>query len=307
MADDAKKKARAAERERASAIAEGNWVPAPQDKSKATWFRVAAIVLWVAAIAIELWVIFKILLPKGQEVIMWQIIAFLVAMAVLAIAGNLLWRKANRLDPASEKNKFRFFVQNQLGAIITVVAFLPLIILVFLDQDLSGKQKGIIGGIAIALAAAVFATGVETNPVSQEQIARERNVVQALTGQDQVWYSKKGSKFHVCKQAALVTGRIQPQNLVSGTVANAHGDGVDELTKLWPTEARKHCDVSEDKIQAVLSGATGLNAEELKKTLNPDEDGLVKAPASVPATPGNVTPIPSAPAPAPTTAQRPAA
>ena len=64
--------------------------------------------------------------------------------------------------------------------------------------------------------------------------------MQALTGQDQVWYSKKGSKFHVCKQAALVTGRIQPQNLTSGTVAQAHADGVDELTKLWPTEARKH-------------------------------------------------------------------
>ncbi|HNP56635.1 MAG TPA: hypothetical protein PK331_05190 [Gordonia sp. (in: high G+C Gram-positive bacteria)] len=307
MADEAKKKAKAAERERASAIAEGKWVPAPADKSKAVWFRVAAIVLWVAAIAIELWVIFKILLPDDKEVVTWQILVFLAAMAVLAIAGNLLWRKANRLDPASEQNKFRFFVQNQLGAIITVIAFLPLIILVFLDKDMDGKQKGIIGGIAIAIAAAVFATGVETNPVSQEQITRERNVVQALTGQDQVWYSKKGSKFHVCKQAALVTGRIQPQNLTSGTVAQAHADGVDELTKLWPTEARKHCDVPEDRIQAVLSGATGLNAEELKKTLNPDEDDMVKAPASVPATPNNVTPLPTkAPTTAPTTT-RPAA
>ena len=180
MADEAKKKAKAAERERASAIAEGKWVPAPADKSKAVWFRVAAIVLWVAAIAIELWVIFKILLPDDKEVVTWQILVFLAAMAVLAIAGNLLWRKANRLDPASEQNKFRFFVQNQLGAIITVIAFLPLIILVFLDKDMDGKQKGIIGGIAIAIAAAVFATGVETNPVSQEQITRERNVVQAL-------------------------------------------------------------------------------------------------------------------------------
>ena len=59
--------------------------------------------------------------------------------------------------------------------------------------------------------------------------------------------------------------------------------------------------------QAVLSGATGLNAEELKKTLNPDEDDMVKAPASVPATPNNVTLLPTkAPTTAPTTT-RPAA
>ncbi|NNG97942.1 hypothetical protein [Gordonia araii] len=302
---EAKKTAKSAERERASAIAEGNWVPTPESKSKAIWFRVAAIVLWVAAIGIELWVIFKILRPS-EPVNTWWLIGFLVAMAVLAIGGNLLWKKANRLDPASEKNKFRFFVQNQLGAIITVIAFLPLIILIFLDKDMDGKQKGIIGGIAIVLAGIVFATGVETDPVSSEQISRETNVVQNLTGKDEVWYSKKGSTFHVCEKAALITGRIKPENLTHGTVAEAHAAGVPRLTKLWTSEARNHCGVPEDRIQSVLSGATGLSADDLKDTLDPKDQGQIKAPASGVPTPNNVTPLPSTPAPAPNT-QRPAA
>ncbi|MFT4199467.1 hypothetical protein [Gordonia sp. (in: high G+C Gram-positive bacteria)] len=302
MADDKSKAAKAAERERAASIAEGNWVPSAQNKSKATWFRVAAIVLWIAAIAVELYLIFKIIVPGELGNKFTLAIILLVVMAVAALGGNLLWKKANHLDPASEKNKFRFFVQNQLGAIITILAFLPLIVLIFMDKNIDGKQKGILGGLAVILGAAVAVSGMDFNAVSSEQIARERNVVQALTGSDQVFYSKKGSKFHVCEQAALVTGRVQQANLTHGTVADAHAAGVKELTKLWPTEARKHCNVPEDKIQNVLSGGTGLTAGDLKDTLNPDEAGEVKAPATLP----SKAPAPSLPAPAPAS-QRPAA
>ena len=126
----------------------------------------AAIVLWVAAIAIELWVIFKILLPDDKEVVTWQILVFWPRWRS--------WRSRATFSGARPTVSTRVGAEqvpllrpNQLGAIITVIAFLPLIILVFLDKDMDGKQKGIIGGIAIAIAAAVFATGVETNPVSQ--------------------------------------------------------------------------------------------------------------------------------------------
>ncbi|NKF33718.1 hypothetical protein HER21_45665, partial [Pseudomonas sp. BGM005] len=55
------------------------------------------------------------------------LLVLLVVIAVLAITGSILWKKANRLDPARKSETVRFFVQNQLGAIIAIVAFLPLI------------------------------------------------------------------------------------------------------------------------------------------------------------------------------------
>ena len=47
------------------------------------------------------------------------LIGLLVGIAVFAIAGNLMWKAANKHDPASKAERSRFFVQNQLGAIIT--------------------------------------------------------------------------------------------------------------------------------------------------------------------------------------------
>jgi len=59
-----------------------------------------------------------------------------------------MWKRANKHDPASREDKVRFFVQNQLGAIITLIAFLPLLAMVFLDKDMDPKTKKVAGGSA---------------------------------------------------------------------------------------------------------------------------------------------------------------
>jgi len=64
------------------------------------------------------------------------LIGLLVVIAVFAMLGSVLWKKSNRHDPATKAEPFKFFVQNQLGAIITVLAFLPLLALIFLDKDM---------------------------------------------------------------------------------------------------------------------------------------------------------------------------
>ncbi|HEU4849650.1 MAG TPA: hypothetical protein VFS93_04495, partial [Terrimesophilobacter sp.] len=128
--------------------AESNWKPTAESKSKAGRFRIIAAVLWVLAIATEAFAIFWLLRQVPFET--WHLIlliGLLVVIAGLAIGGSLLWKKANRLDPASKKDKVRFFVQNQLGAIVTAIAFLPLIVMILLNKDMDGKQKGIAGGI----------------------------------------------------------------------------------------------------------------------------------------------------------------
>ncbi len=57
-----------------------------------------------------------------------------------------MWKAANKQDPASKADKARFLFQNQLGAIITLIAFVPLIVLIFMDKDMDPKNKKIAGG-----------------------------------------------------------------------------------------------------------------------------------------------------------------
>ena len=86
-------------------------------KKRATCKRVRAIVCWVIAIAFEVIGILKL-----TNVIDWfselELSTFLIICIVLdlifVIIGSLLWKKANHIDPASEKNKTKFWLWNNL-------------------------------------------------------------------------------------------------------------------------------------------------------------------------------------------------
>lgn len=119
------------------------WTPTPEAKKQATTFRWIAGALWLVAIVAEAVSIFWLLrqrefvgddgelvrnpdtgLLESQDATaqfpQWAfitLIVVLVVIAVLSITGSLLWKKANRLDPAKQSDTVRFFVQNQLGAI----------------------------------------------------------------------------------------------------------------------------------------------------------------------------------------------
>jgi nitrogen fixation/metabolism regulation signal transduction histidine kinase len=103
-----------------------------ESKAKARQLRLFAILSWIIAMAGQAFAIFKLI---HNNTLVWLIITIAVIL-VLAIVGSMLWKKANRLDPASEKDKAKFFVQNQLGAIMGVLAFLPLVILIFMNKEL---------------------------------------------------------------------------------------------------------------------------------------------------------------------------
>lgn len=232
------------------------WTPTPEAKSQATTLRILAIVLWVLAIATEAVAIFW-LLPMANEKL-WPLLVALIPIAILALVGNLLWKKANRLDPASKQDKVRFFVQNQLGAFITVLAFLPLIILVLLDDKMDGKQKAIAGGIGAVVMLAVAATGVSWDGgPSQEQYAEEENIIVQLTGVDEVFWVKGGSVFHVCEAVPDVNKESKDNQIYAGTVADAHADGKDRLTKKWESEAINHCGYTQEDVDAVNAGLIG--------------------------------------------------
>ena len=172
------------------------------DKSKASGLRVGAVIFWVLALFCEIVAILNLFgkwyLP---DVIHWlpdnyllYLIVFLVLDLIFVIIGSQLWKKANHYDPCSRKNKFRFFIQNQLGVIVAIVCFLPFIIILFTQKDskLNTKEKWIAAAVAlVALVVGIFAS-IDYHPISQE------DAEQAISlEQEQVYVTQFGHCFHL--------------------------------------------------------------------------------------------------------------
>ena len=152
------------------------WQASQDQKGKAKKLRLMAGGSWFVAIATEIAAIVLILKKTFNSGGLVLMIALLVVIAIFAILGSILWKKANRHDPASRAEPFKFFVQNQLGAIITLIAFLPLLAMIFLDKDMDPKTKKVAGGVGAVLAVvATFVFGAEYNPASTEQYTQDMN------------------------------------------------------------------------------------------------------------------------------------
>lgn len=151
------------------------WAATQDQKGKAKRLRIYALLAWAVAIGTEIVGIVMLKQHKFDQGNLVLLIGLLVVIAAFAIGGSLLWKAANKHDPASKADGFRFFVQNQLGAIITVVAFLPLIVLIFMDKDMDPKNKRIAGGVGVVLAALAAVIGIDFNPPSVEQYTQDMN------------------------------------------------------------------------------------------------------------------------------------
>ena len=151
------------------------WRATHGQKSAATRLRIFAVVAWIIAIGGEIAGIVLLYRHKFDHGNLPLLIGILVGIAVFAIAGSLMWKAANRHDPARESEPFKFFVQNQLGAIMTVIAFLPLIVLIFMNKDMDPKNKKVAGGVGVVLAIVATLIGVSYNPPSVEQYTKDMN------------------------------------------------------------------------------------------------------------------------------------
>ena len=144
-----------------------------------------AVLLWLGAIVAQVFAIRMFLkaVNSGESPVNAWVIGLMVLDLILVFAGSYLWKKSNRLDPPSEKNKFLFYMQSQLGVVMAFVAFLPLIIFILTNKKIDGKSKAILGSIAgVALVIAGIG-GAEFNPASVEKYTEETNMVEALTEQ----------------------------------------------------------------------------------------------------------------------------
>jgi hypothetical protein len=152
-----------------------DWQATQGQKGAAKRLRIFAWLAWILAIGGEIVGIYLLRQHKFDNGNLPLLIGILVGIAVFAIAGSMMWKAANAHDPASRADTAKFFFQNQLGAIMTVIAFLPLIILILMDKDMDPKNKKIAGGVGAALAVLATLLGVSFKPPSVEQYTEDMN------------------------------------------------------------------------------------------------------------------------------------
>ncbi|NUR14382.1 MAG: hypothetical protein HOQ20_21445 [Bradyrhizobium sp.] len=210
------------------------WRATQGQKSSATRLRLFAAVSWIIAIAAEVAGIVMLRQHKFDHGNLPLLIGILVVIAIFAIAGSLMWKAANRHDPASKADPARFFFQNQLGAIITVIAFLPLIVLILMDKDMDPKNKKIAGGIGAVLAIAATFIGVDFNPPSVEQYTEDMNkcAAEIKTGQP-----TKDCSPEVAEQAKAIAQ--DTATVTEATKSAANPNGLDTVYWIAPENGAK--------------------------------------------------------------------
>lgn len=226
------------------------FIASDENKGKAKSLRLFAIISWIVAIGLEVGAIF--LLRKPPVNTTWLIV-LIVADLIFAVIGSLLWKKSNRLDPASEKDSIKFFIQNQLGVIISIIAFLPLVILIFTNKDMKGKQKGIVGAIAVIALLIAGATGIDFNPPSIEKYTEQTAQVEALQkdGMNHVFWTKSGRSYHLYSDCSYIN-QDRTVEIFEGTVAKARElKNITDLCDRCENRAKKEKGVIAEKTTAV--------------------------------------------------------
>lgn len=277
---------------------DAGWRPTAEADRKATRLRLIAGALWLVAVGLELYGIFGLLLNEGileseasvgddgtvtagesfPDWAFWVLIGLLVVMAILTVVGSQLWKKAQRLDPPSEKNPVSFFLKSQLGAIVPLIAFVPIIVFIFLNRNMSKQQKGWAGGVGIVLALIAVALGVNYDPPSQEEYTADQQAVIQLLGEDKVYWVKGGAASHPCDG---VSDLSRSSDIKSGTTADAVADGTNRFTLKLESELGQcglaipnNIDEIVDAIEAVRNG------EATEQVLpQPDWEGVEGAPS----------------------------
>ena len=214
-------------------------------KKRATTKRIIAVVLWLVAIFFEVIAILRL-----NGTIEWfsnlSVTTFLIICILLDLAffipGSLLWKKANHIDPASEKDQVKFWVVNNLGVILAVLAFLPLIIFVLANKDLDKKSKAIVSIVAVIALLIAGVSSYDFNPVSSEQLANAEAEVEAVgkkadDGKYYVYWAPHSKKYHVDPDCPAFS---QSETVYEGTVKQAFEKNLTEPCRRCIPALDKH-------------------------------------------------------------------
>ncbi|MBQ4283377.1 MAG: hypothetical protein IJB96_05545 [Lachnospira sp.] len=178
-------------------------------------FRAGAVALWVVAIAFE---VLALLILVGK--INWtftstivQIVVALVLDLICVIIGSQLWKKANRIKPASEKNKVTFWLWNNMGVIVCAFAFIPFVVIALTNKNVDKKTKAIATVVAVIALLIGGLFSYDFDPVSAEDKEAAMN---AIT--ENVYWSPFGKVYHTHTDCSSLN---QSDTLTEGTVEQA--------------------------------------------------------------------------------------
>jgi hypothetical protein len=237
------------------------WAATQDQKGASKRLRIFAFLSWAVAIGGEIAGIYFLRQGKfdasgGGNLPL--LIGLLVGIAIFAIAGSMLWKAANKHSPATRAEPFRFFVQNQLGAIISMIAFLPLLALIFLDKDMDPKNKQIAGGVGAVLAVLATLMGVSFKPPSVEQYTQDMNAcaTQIKTGQPTTACSPE-----VASQAQDIAR--DSADVAAATKSAANPNGVDVVYWIAPEAGQKRS--SDPHVFHLCEGVSPLNGKTVNK------------------------------------------
>ena len=197
--------------------------------------RIVAVVLWVLAILAEvvgILMLTKYIYIAEESLIIWLVAALCVDL-VLVIVASQLWKKANRIAPASEANKLKFWLWNNLGVIVSAIAFLPILLLLLNDKNLDARTKKIASIVAAVALALGIGTSYDWNPVSQEALNSAQEQAEAVSD-GQVYWTMFGRKYHLYEDCSSLA---YSETLYLGTVDQAFEANRVDLCKFCETRA----------------------------------------------------------------------
>lgn len=213
--------------------------------------RIGAVILWVLAIAFEVVAILMLFGKINLTFIstLTQIIIALVLDLACVIAGSQLWKKANHIDPASEENKVKFWLWNNMGLIVCAFAFIPFVILTLTKKDADKKTKAVATVVALIALLIGGLFSYDWNPVSQEQ----KNEAMEEFKDRSVYWTRFGTVYHTSTECSHLNNS---DTLIEGTVEEAIAANKSRLCKT--------CEKREDEKK---------EAEEKGEKSNPADSG----------------------------------
>ena len=233
-----RKTAEAAEQVEEKAKSGRKIVQAEPVKGSAAGYRAGAIALWILALACEILAILALtknftiqFTHNGNTNTLILLIGLIVLDFIFAVIAAQLWKKANRIKPMSEKNKFLFYLWNEMGVIMACICFIPLIILLLKNNKLDKKTKTIVTTIAAAALLIAGLASADWNPISAEQKAEAESSIT-----DDVYWSTYGHKYHLDQDCQAI---VNSSTLYQGTVTEAIESG---RTAICSFCAKRHAD-----------------------------------------------------------------
>ena len=239
-------------------------------KQRATGLRVVAFILWALAIAAEVIAILILngTIYTGDQLTIWLIAALAVDL-VLVIIGSQLWKKANHIDPASEKDKVKFWLWNNMGVIISVIAFLPIIILILRNNDIDPKIKKLAGIVAVAALVVAALASYDWNPASEESLAEANDQIDSI-GADTVYWTPFGQKYHIDSDCSSLS---RSNTVYAGSVDEAFEANRVDLCKI----CAKAYGIDPDNPAISTANNGAVDDADITDDANVEDEGLDEA------------------------------